>query len=397
MTDTVNESLAIGNIYGRRNPSRDKSRRLLEIGATDKTGYIAPVFGLLAGIADAQADDYDKAMAEQMKTFYQAKAESMASEEARKTQKDEREAEMHSADMYVKHAANAAKITETAKQVYAAELTRTNDVEKASEATTQTVNQLMTAAKLPFPPLGGVAIGPDNMMTAKIVLGANKDGSFTTMPVKMDAQGNMWTPAGAPDESGRVQWSQLDPGKFMLPADAKQINEATEPKTDFHAFYRGEKTRGKSDAEISKAWRDEKIRVSAAGRPPKGEGTPATSYLLSPDGKDFIAIDKKDIGAVNARLKEGYTPVEPGTIQMKNLDKVAASAPAPAPSGGGVGVGDWVKGKLGLNAPAPAPSTPKAPTAQGTPPLNALREGKITTFANGQRWTLQGGNAVQVR
>jgi len=32
-----------------------------------------------------------------------------------------------------------------------------------------------------------------------------------------------------------------------------------------------------------------------------------------------------------------------------------------------------------------------------TPPVSALKEGQTTTFANGQKWTLQGGKPVQVK
>lgn len=47
------------------------------------------------------------------------------------------------------------------------------------------------------------------------------------------------------------------------------------------------------------------------------------------------------------------------------------------------------------------PSTPKAPATENkpsaTPPMTALKEGRITTFANGQKWKLVDGKPVQVK
>lgn len=42
-----------------------------------------------------------------------------------------------------------------------------------------------------------------------------------------------------------------------------------------------------------------------------------------------------------------------------------------------------------------APASPTAPTDQ--PPVEALKEGQVTTFANGQKWTLKGGKPEQVK
>lgn len=47
-------------------------------------------------------------------------------------------------------------------------------------------------------------------------------------------------------------------------------------------------------------------------------------------------------------------------------------------------------------AQAPAPKPPAAKAGGSTPPAAALKPGQITTFANGQRWTLRGGKPVRV-
>lgn len=41
-------------------------------------------------------------------------------------------------------------------------------------------------------------------------------------------------------------------------------------------------------------------------------------------------------------------------------------------------------------------SDPKPDASTSTPPTSALKEGKVTSFANGQKWTIKGGKAVQV-
>lgn len=47
---------------------------------------------------------------------------------------------------------------------------------------------------------------------------------------------------------------------------------------------------------------------------------------------------------------------------------------------------------------APKPAKPGQPAAAGgMPPPAALKEGQVTTFRNGQRWTLRGGQPVQVQ
>ncbi len=51
-----------------------------------------------------------------------------------------------------------------------------------------------------------------------------------------------------------------------------------------------------------------------------------------------------------------------------------------------------------LPPPRQTPGKPGAPAAAGgTPPPTALKEGAVTTFRNGQRWTLKGGQPVQVQ
>jgi len=54
--------------------------------------------------------------------------------------------------------------------------------------------------------------------------------------------------------------------------------------------------------------------------------------------------------------------------------------------------------QLAPAAPA-APATPAAPKAAGVataPPINLLKEGTVTTFKNGQKWTIKAGKPVQV-
>lgn len=47
--------------------------------------------------------------------------------------------------------------------------------------------------------------------------------------------------------------------------------------------------------------------------------------------------------------------------------------------------------------PARAPSAPAARAQSGSPPASALKAGHITTFANGQRWTLRDGKPARVQ
>lgn len=60
------------------------------------------------------------------------------------------------------------------------------------------------------------------------------------------------------------------------------------------------------------------------------------------------------------------------------------------------------QGTLGSGGAAPPPaagSSEQAGKARGSasPPVSALKEGHITTFANGQRWTLRGGKPARVQ
>lgn len=68
------------------------------------------------------------------------------------------------------------------------------------------------------------------------------------------------------------------------------------------------------------------------------------------------------------------------------------------PPGSTRGVGEAPGGNSSTPAPGAAPAAP-APGSQGqggAPPINMLREGKITHFANGQDWALRGGKPVLV-
>lgn len=56
-------------------------------------------------------------------------------------------------------------------------------------------------------------------------------------------------------------------------------------------------------------------------------------------------------------------------------------------------VNDQIKNRgKGDDGAAPAPAA-----GGSTPPISALKEGQVTTFGNGQRWTLQNGQPVQVK
>lgn len=78
---------------------------------------------------------------------------------------------------------------------------------------------------------------------------------------------------------------------------------------------------------------------------------------------------------------EGLLGAQGGTINIPPPgDRPGpAASPAPAP------------------APAPGPAAKAPPAAKTTaPPANLLKEGMVTTFKNGQSWTLRGGKPVQV-
>lgn len=81
-------------------------------------------------------------------------------------------------------------------------------------------------------------------------------------------------------------------------------------------------------------------------------------------------------------LKAKYDPLGLLPAQAKLLGQQGASGNL-TPVGPGAG----------QTAPARPGTTPTGPQApgSGTPPITALKEGVVTTFANGQKWTLRNG------
>lgn len=53
--------------------------------------------------------------------------------------------------------------------------------------------------------------------------------------------------------------------------------------------------------------------------------------------------------------------------------------------------------RAAISSPGPGATGSFADPAATAPPANALKEGVVTKFANGQSWTLQGGKSVQVK
>ena len=120
----------------------------------------------------------------------------------------------------------------------------------------------------------------------------------------------------------------------------------------------------------------EQIRQAEAARDAVHEAIPFTTQditrILRQGGPSLVDNKSSQIINTASRIREFENRIQQLTKQ--------GMSPAPA-------------------APAPTPAAPAAPAAQPQLPeaaRKALKEGEITTFGNGQKWTLQNGVPVQV-
>lgn len=109
----------------------------------------------------------------------------------------------------------------------------------------------------------------------------------------------------------------------------------------------------------------------------------------------FIPDEKDDDEAVVKKLKSFARIYQEETDALQGAYS-AENGYKTFKVGRGGAEGSW---DAPPGAPKPSkPAQPGKPAAQGgTPPPAALKEGAVTTFRNGTRWTLRGGQPVQVQ
>ncbi len=95
--------------------------------------------------------------------------------------------------------------------------------------------------------------------------------------------------------------------------------------------------------------------------------------------------------AIYANLLQRATNTVANDMQTMSLPPAAKQRAAQKMVESWMGQGEAAVNKAQGTVPA-APAAPALPPAA----VSQLKEGEVTTFANGQKWTLRGGKPVQV-
>lgn len=174
--------------------------------------------------------------------------------------------------------------------------------------------------------------------------------------------------------TGENRPAKVGPNQLQPPADSGTVSVA--PYNAIHraalAFYGGEIDPNNGEFQILKTDAPQALELSSRAselyRQAGGKISPQEAVQRAAHGAQPAAEGPTRDGGSFAR----NVPIQPGAPQ-------AAPAAAPQPQA--------------QRAPA------QAPQAGGLPPqaAAALKEGVVTTFANGQKWTLRGGQPVQVQ
>lgn len=114
--------------------------------------------------------------------------------------------------------------------------------------------------------------------------------------------------------------------------------------------------------------------------------------------KEPTATMNNEIGRIAAKKAAGTEPLTAGETEVwETYNKWRSQG-----GGGGGGLGDLLGtggGTVTVTKPpggGAAPVTPP-PAAAAAPPASKLKEGMVTTFENGQSWTLRGGKPQRVK
>lgn len=111
-----------------------------------------------------------------------------------------------------------------------------------------------------------------------------------------------------------------------------------------------------------------------------------------------LSVAQLHVGAAEdaKKLINGDMPPKQARAVMQTMRQEMANAKAAAHESE-----QRIKGRMqglgrGRDAGAAAPAKPAA-SGGGSPPVSALKEGQVTTFANGQKWTLKNGQPAKVQ
>ena len=117
-------------------------------------------------------------------------------------------------------------------------------------------------------------------------------------------------------------------------------------------------------------------------------------HNLASEMIDWFRAKKEPTATMNNVIGEIAQKKSAGQALTKGEEEVWTTYDKWRQSGGMGGLAALTGGAEAAPAAAPAPSAPAAPAM---PPVSALKEGVVTTFRNGQKWTLVKGAPVQVK
>lgn len=148
-----------------------------------------------------------------------------------------------------------------------------------------------------------------------------------------------------------------------------------------------------AQAQASKSLQDAQRTVQRTVTPPETPGAPAAPAGARPGqvrAGDRVRILQEELKAESARPVSTPEDVQRKQSNIDSLSRELAALNVPA-------------APVGPQAAPTAPAVPAspAPAAQATAPpqraLASLKPGVVTTFANGQKWTIKNGQPMQVQ
>jgi hypothetical protein len=196
-----------------------------------------------------------------------------------------------------------------------------------------------------------------------------EEGGFSPQDAAAMAGGGMLTPNGLAAARTKIM-GQVAGRVDAMGKDAAWVNAETDALMD--GSFPGWRTVGQRGQQRPPA-----PSTAAPPQPPAGGGLsrvqappPPTAPQVTTDGQTALTSTPS--------ATAGAQPARPTMTPPRIAPTGPAPAAAPPPA-----------------APAPAATVP-GPTVLPPAAMARLREGTVTTFGNGQKWTLQGGQPVQV-
>lgn len=308
---------------------------------------------------------------------------------------------------------------------------------QANLLTTQTADRAEAANRIAMAAKGGQLtpdlIGafhdkyvPDGTSTTGVRI--NADGGFS-ITTKDDATGashvqtvrgadvpSMYEALGSADSAGMIakQLAAANHAKLVT-AQTNHANASAGAAGASAAFTRQQSQQYGVEAARGNATFDARKAIAAL---PEGADIPP-ALQAQVDAADQTAISKRarvdpngtqDIRALTAASKGNVAEIAQLTKQLQrtsssgedgkpNPARVAIQAQLDAATQRRteISAGLMALTRSGDSTSTPTAATTAISTGGNLPPINALAEGKVTTFGNGQAWTLQGGKPVQVR